>query len=145
MAPLGEDAMPEIRMRAPREIRLLLLGLLVSVGIFVGFYWDIFGVVNQKLVLSLSALLLIGTVDYFQKEYVFRGDSVARRVLFRWYRYPLPRSFTVHREPSGAIVITNDENDDVLLAIGRDMVDDKMAKALKELYQYSAESTFEIG
>ncbi len=141
--PPGE--MPEIIIRAPGEMRILVAALMVSIFIFTAFYWSDLGFINQKLIAVLNLLVLAGVVDYFQKVYVFRGDSVARRVLFRWFRYPLPAAFTVHREPSGAIAITDDRNNTVILAIGRDMVDNRMAQALKDLYQCQQESNFEIG
>ena len=138
------EGFKEIVVSAPREMRFLMVGLLISIMIFSVFYWDSFGVVNQKLVLFFNLMLFTGAVDYFQKVYVFKGNTIERRILFKWFKYPLPDSFSVKRELSGGIILLDDATERVILAIGRDLVNEDMTSALKELYQYS-ESSLEIG
>jgi len=142
--PQGAAALEPVEVRAPKEMRFLMVALLISIIIFSVFYWENFGVINQKLVIFFNLFIVIGTIDYFQKIYLFNGDSIERRILFKWFRYKLPDSFSVKRELSGGIVLIDDATNKVILAIGRDLVNNSMTNALKELYQYS-ESSFEIG
>ncbi|MBN2802598.1 MAG: hypothetical protein JXR91_05865 [Deltaproteobacteria bacterium] len=141
--PPGIVNSPCVEVKAPGEMRFLMIALLFSIILFSVFYWDSFGVINQKLVILFNLIVFVGTIDYFQKVYLFKGESIERRILFKWFTYTLPRSFSVKREISGAVVLIDNLTEKIILTIGRDLANDKMMTALKELYQFS-ESSFEI-
>lgn len=135
----------KVSVRSSLEIRILIVILWIGVGILGTYYWSALGLINRGLVGAFSIVLTVGTLDYFQKIYLFEAQAVSRRFLFRWHRFALPEAFEIRLLRSGSYVFYDLDNDSVVLSIGRELASPTMIQALRTLYGFSSVTRMEIG